>query len=159
MQVILENASAELSNDVLSRFQENFRLLDTNKDSKLSHKEVGILLRAFGQNPTDEDLSTMLQDLPALVDFDQFCEFFKANYRPPISEDVLVQAFQVFDVTDKGVLNVEKFKDVMASLGEPLPISQIAEIMNEVDVDDDGNFDYVALAKTLCQGPKGLPIH
>jgi len=47
----------------------------------------------------------------------------------------------------------------MASLGEPLPVSQITEIMNEVDIGENGNFDYVELAKTLVQGPKGLPIN
>lgn len=95
MQVVLDKDQT-LSNDTLTRFQENFRLLDTNKDGKLSHKEVGILFRAFGQNPTDEDLKGMLEPMPNLVEFDQFVEFFKMNYRPPISEDVLVQAFQVF---------------------------------------------------------------
>ncbi|CAD7962553.1 unnamed protein product [Amoebophrya sp. A25] len=158
MQVLL-HPGQEIEGDLLGRFQENFRLLDTNKDGKLSHKEVGILFRAFGQNPTDDDLKGMLQELPQLVEFDLFLTFFRKNYRPPIGEDVLVQAFQVFDVKDKGVLNVEKFKDVMASLGEPLPVSQITEIMNEVEVDEQGNFDYVELAKTLVQGPKGLPTN
>jgi len=158
MQVYL-NDSQTISGETLQRFKENFRLLDTNKDGKLTQQEAGILFRAFGQNPTDEDLSNMLDPLPALISFDEFVLFFKKNYRPPISEDVLIQAFQVFDVTDKGVLNVDKFKDVMASLGEPLPVSEIAEIMSEIQVDSNGNFDYVTLAKTLCQGPKGLPVN
>ena len=68
-----------------------------------------------------------------------------------------MQAFQVFDVADKGILNVDKFRDVMASLGEPLPEHEITEILQEIKCDENRNFDYVALAKQLCQGPKGLP--
>ena len=94
MQVILD-AGETISGELLNRFQENFRLLDTNKDGRLNHKEVGILFRAFGQNPTDEDLKGMLATLPTLVDFETFLTFFRKNYRPPISEDILVQAFQV----------------------------------------------------------------
>ena len=62
-------------------------------------------------------------------------------------------------MTDKGVLNIDKFKDVMASLGEPLPLEEIAEVMSEVQLDGNGNFDYVSLARQLCQGPKGLPTN
>lgn len=94
MQVYL-NESQSITGETLARFKENFRLLDTNKDGKLNHQEVGILFRAFGQNPTDEDLGNMLETLPTLVDFEEFVDFFKKNYRPPISEEVLVQAFQV----------------------------------------------------------------
>ena len=48
----------------------------------------------------------------------------------PIYKKYLYLFFsKVFDVADKGVLNIEKFKDVMASLGEPLPTHEITEIM------------------------------
>ena len=59
MQVYLDE-SKEIGAEALQNFKENFRLLDTNKDNKLSHQEAGILFRAFGQNPTDEDLNAML---------------------------------------------------------------------------------------------------
>jgi len=70
---------------------------------------------------------------------------------------VLVSAFRIFDVHDKGTLAIEKFKDVMTSLGEPLPEDEIDEILNSIQVDAHGNFDYVLLAKELCRGPRGLP--
>ena len=74
----------------------------------------------------------------------------------------------------------------MTSLGEPLPQAEMDEILGEIQVknqvikylkfilveknrtliekplkyfqvDMAGNFDYSALAKQLCEGPKGLP--
>lgn len=158
MQVHLDD-NRTVTADTMQHFRENFRLLDTDKDGKLNKQETGILFRAFGQNPTDEDLNAMLDAIPTLIDFDDFVAFFKKNYKTPTSEEVLIQAFQVFDVADKGVLNIDKFKDVMASLGEPLPTHEITEIMNEIKTDAQGNFDYVSLAKQLCQGPKGLPTN
>merc|ERR1711861_56126 len=111
-----------MGNEQLESFKENFRLLDSDRDGYLTLTEVGILFRAFGQNPTDEELNELLATLPSSgLDLDGFVAFFKKQYRPPTSEDILVQAFQVFALTDRGILSAAKFKEVMTSLGEPLP--------------------------------------
>ena len=94
MQVILDD-NKTVSSDTMQHFRENFRLLDTDKDGKLNKQETGILFRAFGQTPTDEDLNALLDTIPTLIDFDDFVTFFKKNYKTPTSEEVLIQAFQV----------------------------------------------------------------
>merc|ERR1719456_1543833 len=100
----------------------------------------------------------MLSTLPDTgLDFDGFVAFFKRNYRAPPSEDVLVQAFQVFDLVDRGTLSVEKFKEVMTTLGEPLPEAEVDAIVKEANVDANGAFDYSLLARHLTDGPKGIP--
>merc|ERR1719359_2458079 len=147
-----------LTTEQLESFRENFRLLDSDRDGFLTLTEVGILFRAFGQNPTDEELNELLATLPAAgLDFDGFVTFFKKQYRPPTAEDVLVQAFQVFDLTDRGVLSVEKFKEVVTTLGEPLPEAEVDAILKEATVDGKGCFDYAQLARNLTEGPRGIP--
>lgn len=150
--------SRELTAEQVENFRENFRLLDSDRDGFLTLTEVGILFRAFGQNPTDEELNDLLSQLPQSgLDFDGFVQFFKKQYRPPTAEEVLIQAFQVFDLTDKGVLPAEKFKEVMTTLGEPLPEAEVDAILKEAKAGPDGCFDYAVLARLLVEGPRGIP--
>lgn len=158
LEIRLPEAGASLTKDQLDKVQENFRLLDRDRDGRLTPQEVGILHRAFGQNPTDEELADMLRQVhPAGIDVDAFILFFTTNYRPPTSEDILVRAFQVFDIEDSGIMNSDKFKEMLTSLGEPMPSEEVDAILREADVDDMGRFDYKTLARRLCEGPKRIP--
>merc|ERR1719188_2299338 len=132
MQVYFSDPNEAISTEMAARFKENFRLLDTNKDGKLSRQEVGILYRAFGQNPTDEDLAKLLKPIPSGgLDFDQFVDFYSKNYRQPTPKEVLIKAFQVFDADDTGVMNASKLKEMLTSLGEPMPAEEVDAILKE----------------------------
>lgn len=72
---------------------------------------------------------------------------------------IQVQAFQTFDTTDKGVISKDKLNQIMESLGQPIPKHEMREVLSEIEVDVEGNFDYVVLAKQLVSGPKGLPVN
>lgn len=61
MQVYL-NDKLQITPQVKNVVLENFKLLDTDQDGKLNHAEIGVLFRALGQNPTDEDLQDMLYE-------------------------------------------------------------------------------------------------
>ena len=51
---------------VLAEFKEAFSLFDKNGDGNISSKELGIVMRSLGQNPTEADLQDMINE----VDFD-----------------------------------------------------------------------------------------
>eukprot|EP00933_Yihiella_yeosuensis_P064594 TRINITY_DN68034_c0_g1_i1.p1 TRINITY_DN68034_c0_g1~~TRINITY_DN68034_c0_g1_i1.p1 ORF type:complete len:167 (+),score=48.47 TRINITY_DN68034_c0_g1_i1:122-622(+) len=158
LEIRLVEAGAPLNEEQKDRVLDNFKLLDRDKDGKLSAQEVGILFRAFGQNPTDEELAEMLRPVPPVgLDLEGFCTFFSTNYRPPTTEDTLLKAFQVFDVDDTGIMNSERFKEMLTSLGEPMPVAEVESILREAQIDDKGLFDYRALTRKLCQGPKRIP--
>ena len=50
----------------LTEFREAFSLFDKNGDGSISSKELGIVMRSLGQNPTDDELQDMINE----VDFD-----------------------------------------------------------------------------------------
>eukprot|EP00440_Ansanella_granifera_P010993 gb/GFBE01011923.1/.p1 GENE.gb/GFBE01011923.1/~~gb/GFBE01011923.1/.p1 ORF type:complete len:167 (+),score=62.21 gb/GFBE01011923.1/:1-501(+) len=158
LEIKLDNAEDELTEEQHEKVVDNFKLLDQSKTGRLNAQQVGILFRAFGQNPTDEELAEMLRPIPQVgLDVEGFIRFFRQNYKQPTTEETLLKAFAVFDLEDTGIMNRDKFKEMLTSLGEPMPEAEVDAILKEADVDDKGLFDYKALAKRLCEGPKRIP--
>ena len=46
----------QLTEEQIVELKEAFELFDKNKDGTISAKELGIVMRSFGQNPKEEDL-------------------------------------------------------------------------------------------------------
>ena len=49
----------------LPEFKEAFSLFDKNGDGTISSKELGIVMRAIGQNPTEAELTDMINEVDA----------------------------------------------------------------------------------------------
>mmetsp|Transcript_54588 Transcript_54588/g.153589 ORF Transcript_54588/g.153589 Transcript_54588/m.153589 type:complete len:166 (+) Transcript_54588:73-570(+) len=158
LEIKLEEAGDELSKEQVEKVRDNFALLDRDKDGRLTPEEVKTLFRAFGQNPSDEELEEMMKPVPATgLDVDGFINFYSMNYRTPTTENTLVKAFQVFDLEDTGIMNASKFREMMTSLGEPMSAEDVDAILKEAEIDKKGLFDYKALTQRLCEGPKRIP--
>lgn len=152
--VRLAAAGANLSKEQLKQVAEKFRLVDRDKDGRLTPQECGILFRAFGQNPTDDELTEMTRTMPSQgLELDGFAVFFSTHYKTPTSEEQLISAFQTFDLDDSGFINSARFKDMLAALGQPLPTEEVDAILREANMDERGIFNYKALARKLCDGP------
>uniref|UniRef100_A0A7S1LFX5 Calmodulin n=1 Tax=Alexandrium catenella TaxID=2925 RepID=A0A7S1LFX5_ALECA len=157
LEILLTEGGA-LNKEQKEKIEDNFKLLDRDADGKLTVQEVGVLFRALGQSPTDEELAELLRQVPpGGADVEGFNTFFTKNYKTPPSPDALLKAFQVFDLGETGIMNADKFKEMLTSLGEPMPDEEVQAILKEANIDDKGIFDYKALVKTLCEGPKKLP--
>merc|ERR1712070_409193 len=98
-------------------------------------------------------------DVPSdKIDFDAFTRFFQDHYRQPTNEDVLLQAFRVFDLSDSGVMSVKKLKEVLASLGEPMPPAEVDHVIRMAEVDGRGLFEYRKLVSRLCMSAEGTEL-
>ena len=49
----------------LSEFKEAFTLFDKDGDGTISSKELGTVMRSLGQNPTETELTDMINEVDA----------------------------------------------------------------------------------------------
>jgi Ca2+-binding EF-hand superfamily protein len=50
---------------ILSEFKEAFSLFDKDGDGTITTKELGTVMRSLGQNPTEAELSDMINEVDA----------------------------------------------------------------------------------------------
>jgi calmodulin len=147
------NQSGKLPEEV---FRDNFDLVDVDRDGLLSRQEVGILFRGLGQTPTDAELDDLLDELGDKTDLASFKQFFITHYRPPLTEQQLIEAFRVFDPTRSGRVSTARFREIVTGLGDALTEAEVDEIIKSARIDPRGSIDYVAFASLITASAKSI---
>jgi calmodulin len=137
-------------------FRDNFDLVDTDRDGWLSKEEVGILYRGLGQTPTDGELKDLLQEIEEKTELNGFKNFFIKNYKQPLSEEELIEAFRVFDPTNSGRVTTARFREIVTGLGDALTEAEVEEIIKAARIDPRGSIDYVAFASLITSSAKSI---
>jgi calmodulin len=135
-----------LSDEQITEFKEAFALFDKEGTGTISTKELGIVMRSLGQNPTDSELQDMVNEVDAdgngTIDFPEFLTMMARKLKGVESEEELLDAFKVFDKDGNGFITADELKKVMESLGETVADSMIAAMLRDADVDGDGKINY-----------------
>jgi len=65
-----------LTEEQITEFKEAFSVFDKDGDGNISAKELGIVMRSLGQNPTEKELDKLVNDADedgdGTIDFDEF---------------------------------------------------------------------------------------
>eukprot|EP00956_Cyclotella_meneghiniana_P024040 scaffold47933_cov68-Cyclotella_meneghiniana.AAC.6 len=134
----------ELTEQELKEFREAFSLFDKSADGLISYQELGVVMRALGQNPTDAELKDMVSELDADGnDFIDFPEFLTMFYRrtDTDSEEEFMEAFRVFDKDGSGFIQPAELRRIKTSLGENLTDEEVDQIIRTSDIDGDGQLN------------------
>ena len=135
-----------LSQEQVSEFKEAFSLFDKDGDGTITTKELGTVMRSLGQNPTQSELTDMIQEVDAdgngTIDFQEFLIMMHRKMKDTDSEEEIKEAFKVFDKDGNGFISAIELRHVMTNLGEKLTDEEVDEMIREADVDGDGQIDY-----------------
>ncbi|PAV56747.1 hypothetical protein WR25_05009 isoform B [Diploscapter pachys] len=101
-------------------------------------------MRSLGQNPTEQELLDMVNEVDidgsGTIDFVEFCQMMKRMSKENDSE-MIREAFRVFDRDGNGYITADEFRYFMTHMGEQFSDQEVDEIIAEVDIDGDGQLE------------------
>eukprot|EP00795_Rhopilema_esculentum_P007061 gene7061-12696_t len=143
----------KLTEEEIKDFKEAFSLFDKDGTGYITTKELGNLMRTLGQNPTEEELQDIINDVDfdgnGIIDFPEFLCLMAMKMKDFSDEDMLRDAFRVFDADGSGTISVAEFKDAALEMGEIFSEEEVDEMIEEIDIDGDGQINYEVSAFNL----------
>lgn len=147
------NIINNLTEEQIAEFKEAFQIFDKDGDGSITTKELGTVMRSLGQNPSDEEVRQMIEevdeDKSETIDFKEFLGLMARKMKETDAEDELLEAFKVFDRDGNGKISAHELRYVMLSSGEDLTEQDIQEMVMEADIDGDGFIDYQEFVKIM----------
>jgi calmodulin len=142
-----------LSEEKITEFKAAFELFDKDRDGKITVKELGTVMRNLGQNPTDSELTEMINEVDlngdGTIEFKEFLGLMVRKMKDTDTEEELFEAFKVFDRDGNGFITSHELRHVMTNLGEALSPEEIEDMIKEADLDGDGQINYEEFVRMM----------
>ncbi|XP_039144986.1 calmodulin-like [Dioscorea cayenensis subsp. rotundata] len=143
----------KLTEKQIADFKEVFKLFDRDGDGQITAQELGTVMRSLGQNPTEDELKAMIDDVDAdlngTIDFSEFLNLMVHKMEDADSEKEMREAFKIFDKDQNGLISADELRSVMANLGEKLTDEEVNEMIREADIDGDGQVNYEEFVRIM----------
>jgi calmodulin len=128
-------------------------LFDKDGDGKITTKELGTVMRSLGQNPSESELTDMINevdvDSDGSIDFPEFLTMMARKMKDTDSEAEIAEAFKVFDRNGDGKISAAELRHVLTSIGEKLSDADVDQMIREADVNNDGEIDIQEFTQLL----------
>merc|ERR1712025_349846 len=138
-----------------AEFKEAFDEFDKDHSGTISPEELLGVLRAMGQNPTEDELLNLVLEVDidgnGTIEFEEFLTMMKKKASEADEEADLREAFKIFDRDKDGFISMKELKKVCSMLGTMLTKEELDEFMAEADKDGNGKLDYDEFVKMLLQ--------
>ena len=119
--------------DQLADCREVFCYFDSKGDEKIGVQQIGDVLRALGQNPTEADINRFLgnYDKDARLSFEDFVPIFQqvAKNREKHTVEEFVEGLSHFDKEGNGMINVAELRHLLTTLGERLSDEEVDQLL------------------------------
>lgn len=107
----------------------------------ISTKKIGSALRNLGFNPTEDELDDMINqwdlDYSGAISVIKFIQIVNKIWNGV--DEIIREAFKIFDSDGSGTIDIEEFKKVMTTYGEEdINEREISDMVAKLDIDGDG---------------------
>lgn len=142
-----------LTKEQLEMYKEAFEAFDKNGDGTISAKELGVVMRKFGHNPTEAELQDLIyeidQDGNGEIDFQEFVYLIEKKVKDAETYERSLDAFRVFDKQSKGYLSLNELRNILLNVGEKLTQDEVDEMLRDLDVDENAELDYYSFLNQI----------
>nr|ACO14847.1 Myosin-2 essential light chain [Caligus clemensi] len=140
------------SDDQIAEFQEAFMLFDTEGDGMIPANQVGEVLRALGQNPTEAEVKRLVQNqkTEGRVTFETFIPILQAVSSKPVTDTMedFVEGLRRFDKDGNGFISSAELRHLLTSLGEKMTEDDVDSLIHGQE-DSSGNINYEEFVKMV----------
>jgi calmodulin len=120
-------------------FQEAFKLFDRDGNGEITRKELGLVMRSVGDNPSEAQLLELITEVDTdgsgTIDFSEFLQIVARRKRSDDGEAELREAFRIFDEDNNGFISADELRRVLTSFGERLEDEEVEQMLREADID------------------------
>ncbi|QRW20829.1 myosin regulatory light chain cdc4 [Rhizoctonia solani] len=118
-----------------AEYKEAFALFDKRGTGFVPREQIGDLLRALGQNPTQGEVAEIASNAPREVDYKTFLAILNRpdGFKPAGTPEEFIRGFQVFDKEAR-----EKMTD-----------EEVDELLKGVQIGPDGNVNYESFTRMI----------
>jgi len=136
-------------------FQETFQLFDNRGDGKIQVNQVGDVLRALGQNPTEDQVKKLTdQRRPEeRISFEVFLPIYSSiskNKNTETAED-FIEGLRHFDKDGNGYISSAELRHLLTTLGEKLSDEEVEQLLAGHE-DSQGNVHYEEFVRAVMNG-------
>jgi Ca2+-binding EF-hand superfamily protein len=147
-----------LTEDMVEKYEEYFRLADTSGDGRLGHDEVEKMVKRIGvqlsKDQLDEIFREVDKDGSGEIEFDEYCAMMvkltgvrkRINAREYIDRadiDNYRQAFNNFDTSGDGTISAKELDRLLRKMEIVLRVDQVESLLTKYDADGSGEIDFV----------------
>lgn len=141
-----------LSEDQIMDYREVFNLFDSKGDGKIYAHQLGEVLRAMGQNPTEAEVKKCgySQEPDKRIAFDAVLPIVANMSKTrvvPVMDD-FIEGFKVFDKEQNGTINSAELRHLLTNLGEKMSDEEVNELLQGYE-DSHGNIVYEDFIKSI----------
>ena len=153
--------------EITSELQDKFLLFDVDGDKVISRKELGAVMRSFGENPTEDELNDLMKELDAdgsdNLEFKEFLNLMEKSDRLDIMMkrklkdqhiEEMKKKFSEFDDDNDGAIDIKELRNVIESLGQTPTEEELQALLDELDLDKTSLLEFPEFLRLMQQNTK-----
>ena len=148
----------------MDELQKAFKMLDINKKGVLTRDELVLGYRELMGDMAEAEVDRIMEiadiDRSGAIDYSEWV-VATINKNQLLSDEKMKQAFDIFDVDGGGTISSGEIKKILG-IGKNYDEKIWDEIVNEVDINGDGEISYeefkAMMDKLLSDGPLDLDV-
>ena len=142
-----------LSEEQVEELMEAFSVFDREGRGSITTKELGVVMRALGQDPTEAELTDMVNEVDldgnGNIEFEEFMALMSKKMKQNDTEEELMEAFKLFDKKGNGFITMNDLKIILENLGEKLSNEEIQDMIKDADLDGDNVINFEEFSRMM----------